>query len=364
MKKIITLIMVGLMVFSSIVAFADVNANVPVPTLYIGEMDTVKPMLISNDVETITNRSEEEKYTISKENDKFTITIIENPSTGYQWNYKVADKTLIKVIKDEFSSSTSGLIGSPGKRIITFEVKEGSNTEINFNYSRSWEKAAIDSFILNVKSTNNLLNITNLAKDSESKSISKIYYNNELVASDLNVVREKNISYLPLRNVFEKMGYTVKWNSENHSISISKGARWTEIYIDKNYYSKNKMAPIKLSHAPIIKNGLTLVPVEFLSVIFEMQVSLKNKNYYISNNNVVSHMGYVKDISVDSRGNTNITISTKKDSREMMDQIIIHTNGDSTIFNKSFKKGDFIKAICPPVMTMSIPAQTSSYIIY
>jgi hypothetical protein len=76
------------------------------------------------------------------------------------------------------------------------------------------------------------------------------------------------------------------------------------------------------------------------------------------------HSGYVKDIAYDETGTKTITIVPDLASNEMYEQTVIHTSSAYTYYNKEAVVGEFVNVICPPIMTMSIPAQTSGYIVY
>jgi len=210
----------------------------------------------------------------------------------------------------------------------------------------------------NISNTNGKISVEGLVIGNKS-----VYYNDKLIDLSRDVLRKNIVTYLPLRSVLSEMGYNVKWNGEKSSVEIFKGANWTEIYVGRNSYFKNKMSSYSLSSAPIIEDGIVMVPLEFFSEILGKTLKLVNGNIVINDGQVAIHDGYITDITV-SRGYTNITISKKKGSKDPMDIIVIHTSRNMTVFNSSMKVGDKIRAICPPVMTMSIPAQTSAYIIY
>ncbi len=89
------------------------------------------------------------------------------------------------------------------------------------------------------------------------------------------------VLYLPLRHTLEKLGYEIVWNQENRSIDIIDGAGFTTVYLGKNFYFKNKMAPIELSGAPYVTMGRTMVPVEFFWLILD-------ESMVIDSNDVIS----------------------------------------------------------------------------
>ena len=191
-----------------------------------------------------------------------------------------------------------------------------------------------------------------------------VYYNDEVIDFDVNIQKVNGITMIPLRATLEKMGYTINWNGETSSVEISKGAQWTSIKIGENSYFKNKMAPRPLSVAPIIVDGRTLVPVEFFTVILSKGVEVENGNLKLNDEDMAIHSGYVKEITFNEDEDMIITITSDLTSEELYKQTIIHTSIESTFFNTVVIEGEFINVICPPIMTMSIPGQTSGIIVY
>lgn len=63
-----------------------------------------------------------------------TCELKENPTTGYRWEFE----TQYKIIDDNFIHKKDGMVGSPGTRKITLEVKQPG--EIKCFYKRSWEE--------------------------------------------------------------------------------------------------------------------------------------------------------------------------------------------------------------------------------
>lgn len=103
-----------------------------------------------------------------------------------------------------------------------------------------------------------------------------VFFNGEKVEYDVIPHQLNGNSMLPLRFTLEAMGYEVIWVQEEFAIDIHKGAHWTRIYIGENEYTKNRMASIKLSSAPLIIEGRTLVPIEFFSEI--LSIGLEENN--------------------------------------------------------------------------------------
>lgn len=177
-------------------------------------------------------------------------------------------------------------------------------------------------------------------------------------------VRIEYTTYVPLKEVAEAMGYTITWNEETRSVAIQKGAQWTSVTIGENAYFRNRMAPWALSGAPIIQGGHTYVPVEFFHNILGKGLSVEAGTITFSDAEMAVHSGYVKDVQMGDKGVISITIGKYEDSEEMMDLTVIHTTTDTTVYQTSVEPGTFINVICPPIMTMSIPGQTSGLVVY
>ncbi|EFM09197.1 copper amine oxidase domain protein [Paenibacillus curdlanolyticus YK9] len=82
---------------------------------------------------------------------------------------------------------------------------------------------------------------------------------------------------VPLRQTAASLGYKVAWNSKTRSAEVSRDAQWTSVTLNKNSYSLNKMAPIKLSAAPNQFKGTIYVPVDFFSTILKLNVTKDSK---------------------------------------------------------------------------------------
>lgn len=69
---------------------------------------------------------------------------------------------------------------------------------------------------------------------------------------------------VPMRSIFEKLGAEVDWNAKNQSISASKGSLTVSLVLNKNKASINGKT-LTLSAAPRLINGITMVPLRFVS---------------------------------------------------------------------------------------------------
>jgi len=81
----------------------------------------------------------------------FTVTLEENASTGYSWQYQILGEGISEIGKKVLADE-SGKVGAPSKVTWTFQAVDGGNSTIVFRYFRSWEgeKSAVDYKAYNI----------------------------------------------------------------------------------------------------------------------------------------------------------------------------------------------------------------------
>lgn len=88
-----------------------------------------------------------------------------------------------------------------------------------------------------------------------------------------NVYKENDTLMVPLREIAEKLGFTVEWDGELKAVMINSGMY--SLKIGENAYGKGKMMPQPLKAAPVIKDDdLTYVPVEYFTELLESNDSI------------------------------------------------------------------------------------------
>lgn len=311
----------------------------------------------------------------------FTIVVSENLSTGYAWIYTISKDDHVAFVEEKIEDDNSGLIGAPSIKKMTFKVLGEGVSTIEFKNMRSFgDMDVAESFVIMAYQNGDKIFIEEdqpvYALDNEVPTLydgavptlynvgETVAYNGETVDADVAVQVVDGITMVPLRAVAEAMGYTVTWNNEDRSVEISQGAQWTSIYIGKNAYFRNRMAPHELSSAPVIVNDRTLVPVEFFADILLKSIMVDSMNISFDDFESILHVGYVKEINYDETGAMSITLTSDYESDDIMLQTIIHTNDAFTIKQKEVVEGELIRVVGSQVMTMSIPGQTSGYVIY
>jgi predicted secreted protein len=337
MKKILTLVLIGMMLISSF-SFADTTAT---------------PVLISAPL-----------FTVEQDGDQFTIIFEENGSTGYVWTYTINKEDHVKYLMDEVVASESGMVGAPGLHKFTFEVLDEGVSTITFKHARPFDESdASEINILVYKSGDKVFveedGIVTIQEPTLYTEMA-VTFNGEPIALDVKPQEIDGVMMIPLAETLRAMGYTVTWNQDTFSVEISRNAQWTSIKIGENAYFKNRMAARPLSKEPVIVDGRTLVPAEFFNQILDLGMTIENGSFDFNEYMMGQYQGYVKEIETTDHGQS-IHIVYSMDN-EMTD-VIIHTSND-TIYQKEVVEGDFINVITSMATTMSIPPQTSAYIIY
>lgn len=192
----------------------------------------------------------------------------------------------------------------------------------------------------------------------------KVSYLDEIITLEEPVKWIDGVLMIPVKPVLDQIGFDVKWNAETKSVDLIKGAQFTSLYIDKNSYFKNKMASHELSHAPVINQNRTYVPIEFFTDVLGLGLSVEDKAIQFSDREMAIHEGYIQDTQVDEKGVLTITLSSKEKSDGLEDQVIVHGEAQYTFMNTSIAVGAYIHVISPPIMTLSIPGQATAYVIY
>ncbi len=85
----------------------------------------------------------------------FTLVLDSNVTTGYHWEMiSPKESTIIRLVRNKYRKSQTGLIGAGGKEVWLFEATGKGKTAINFRYIRPWEKdvppAKVVTFKVNV----------------------------------------------------------------------------------------------------------------------------------------------------------------------------------------------------------------------
>ncbi len=72
---------------------------------------------------------------------------------------------------------------------------------------------------------------------------------------------------LPLRTITETLGYEVEWQGETGTIILTKGPVYITMNAFEDGYTFSRTAPMLLGTAPILIEGVTFVPAEFITQV-------------------------------------------------------------------------------------------------
>ncbi len=87
----------------------------------------------------------------------------------------------------------------------------------------------------------------------------------ETIKASTSFVAENGTVMVPLRELAQTLGFTVEWDGETRSVMLNSGKY--SLKIDENSYVAGKMMPVELGSAPVIKNDLTFVPVDYFTQV-------------------------------------------------------------------------------------------------
>lgn len=352
MKRILSMVIIVMLMATTTVSATIETTSVGVPTL----INISAPI-----------------FQVEQDGDTFTIIVSENASTGYAWSYVINDEALVEFVSEETVAPEEAMPGAPSEKRMTFKsIGKGVST-ILFNNVRPFDQTDVaETFtVLAYKTDDKLIVEEDQMVYAMDTGVPTLYslattatYMGEDIASDVEVQMIDGKVMIPLRATLEAMGYQVTWNPETRGVEILKGAQWTAIYIGKNAYFRNRMAAHELSAAPVIVNSRTLVPVEFFADIIGKSITVDSQKVEFNDFEAVIHSGYVKSIMMDETGAKTLTLTSDLESDSIELQTIIHTNNVFTFFQADVAEGDYVNVVSSMVMTMSIPGQTSGYVVY
>lgn len=84
----------------------------------------------------------------SLSNGRLSVTLEENPSTGYSWHYVIEDESVLSLVKENPIGGKPGAsVGAPNEHVWTFKGIGGGESVVEFKYYREWEGAggSVDS---------------------------------------------------------------------------------------------------------------------------------------------------------------------------------------------------------------------------
>ena len=218
-----------------------------------------------------------------------------------------------------------------------------------------------------------------------------IVLNNEAL-ENAEIVKENDTAYFPLRTVCEKLGFEVEWNDGLKRVTVTNLPVYVTFSPFEDGYTFAKTSPIKIGIAPVVKDGATYVPIQFMNEILGGFATLDGDDLVVLYGNTLDERtteGTVSEIITSEDGKvTQIAINNGKENEQSENtkadesgeailaapnagDIILNVGENVTVTNSlgdkislsDIKKGDKIKVIDKGIMTMSIPPQMPVYAI-
>ena len=95
--------------------------------------------------------SDTEMITYNRSKTIVTVSLDENPSTGYGWTYTVSPEGIVQLTDDEYhSDAPAGVVGAGGIRSLSFSgINEGTVT-LTLTYLRPWEGKPIRTVVIDI----------------------------------------------------------------------------------------------------------------------------------------------------------------------------------------------------------------------
>ena len=83
-----------------------------------------------------------------------TVSLDENPSTGYGWQYTASEEGVLHLTADEYhSDAPAGIVGAGGIRSLSFTGLKAGTVVLTFTYLRPWENVPIRTVVIEFKVT-------------------------------------------------------------------------------------------------------------------------------------------------------------------------------------------------------------------
>jgi hypothetical protein len=109
--------------------------------------------------------------------------------------------------------------------------------------------------------------------DEEKAELAKAFEQADIIVNKTTVkssykafMTDDGILMVPSRVIAQALGYEVTWFHDTKTVRIGMSMSFS-IGEDSYYYTYNKMTPVSLGTAPMLKNGIAYVPIDFFMSI-------------------------------------------------------------------------------------------------
>lgn len=84
---------------------------------------------------------------------------------------------------------------------------------------------------------------------------------------------KENRTFVPLRLISEKLGFTVEWNEETKDITITNKDEKVVFNTQKDTYIGKDGKEVKMDVKPVVKNNRTFLPIRFVSEALGIEIN-------------------------------------------------------------------------------------------
>lgn len=161
----------------------------------------------------------------------------------------------------------------------------------------------------------------------------------------------------PLRAIAEALGFDVEWQGETGTIVLTRGPVYITLSAFEDGYTFSKTAPVKLGVAPILTEGTTFVPENFITEILDGAYAIDEAG------NVKIVWGDMKDVVLITGVNAEdkqVTVSDIIKGEVVLnlgEEIPVTDEEGNAVAFADLKEGMTLKVRYGEIMTRSLPPQ-------
>lgn len=95
----------------------------------------------------------------------------------------------------------------------------------------------------------------------------RVQVNGRLLQSSVPATQRGNHTFVPMRSIFEALGAAVTYDSQSRIITADRGGRGVQLRLRGGDSSKmkGKTTNFGAADSPFVRNGITMVPLRFVS---------------------------------------------------------------------------------------------------
>ena len=191
----------------------------------------------------------------------------------------------------------------------------------------------------------------------------KINVNNEDMEAPAPFEKEEGTLKIPLRARTEKLGFEVQWIGETGTIILVKGPVYITMSAFEDGYTFSKTAPMLLGTKPILIDGVTFIPVNFVTDVlkgaYKIEMDGTIKIYDEENSNIA----LIDEINADEKQITVTDITKGKVVLNISDETLVTDEEGKAVKFDELLVGNTLKVTYGEAMTMSLPPMNTPQVI-